>query len=240
MHRRILCFFLITIFLTELYTPSHGGLCSDRHVISATGVGKRKIRPSIAKIRLAVRGEGPTAQLAKKATMLRGARVVNYIRSIRATHLSTTGVQLYPTYNYSSTPRKIAGYIASSTLSFDVAAPRAASTLDGSVGAGATAISSVSFRAPKRAAAVARRRAIRDAVLRARSEARTAVFALGRVIGAPVHVKITDSFIAQPIDAPGLARGFGAARSRFARNSMPFIAGDQTVRAYVSVTFSTY
>lgn len=212
-----------------------------KNVIVATGVGKRSFKTSIAVIRLGVRKEGPSAGFVQQMMARSSSQLVSYLRSQRVGKLQTTSVYISSVYNYRVTPRKITGYTGTSTLSFEVPISRAGSILDGATKNGATQISSVSFRGTDQVSTNARRYAIMDAVNRARIEGLTATRALRRTLGPPIHIKITDSYMPQPLRAP-MARSMLSAPARPGAPppTTPIIAQEQTVRAYVTVTFAMY
>ncbi len=213
-----------------------------RHVIVATGVGRRTYKTSIAVIRLGVRKTGTSASDVHRKALSASSSLVKYLKAKKVSKLQTTSLSLFATYDYRSRVRRVAGYTGSTMLSFEVPIEKAGPLLDGSIRNGATSVSSVSFKAENAISADARRFAIHDAVVRAREEANVAVLSLGRVMGSPVHIKITDTFYAQPIAAPQIQRVFSAAPGRPAPPppSTPIVSSEQTVRAFVTVTFATY
>ncbi len=213
-----------------------------RHVVIATGVGRRSYKTSVAMIQLGVQETGPTARDVQAEVAGSSSKLMDFLKSQHVNKLQTTAVSLYPTYDYRSNPRKLTGYSGSNTVSFEVPIARAGMLLDASVRHGATMVQSLSFRASSLVSTNARRYAIRDAVIRARIEARTAVFSLGRVLGNPVFVKVTDSYIPRPVSAPTMTGSFALARTDGAHTqpTTPIVASVQTVRAYVTVTFATY
>lgn len=73
---------------------------------------------------------------------------------------------------------------------------------------GSTTTQSLSFRSTTQVSYNEHRYAIQDAVLRARIEARTPVFSLGRVLGNHLYAKITDSYIPRPVSVPNIALPF--------------------------------
>ena len=234
--------FLPMIFTIGTYLIAHSNAESNcmRHVVVSTGVGKRSYKTSIAMISLGVRKTGGTAYEVQEEVAKASSKLVEYLQSQKVDRLTTTAVNLFPSYDYRSKPRTVTGYTGSKTLSFEVPIDRAGILLDGSVNNGATTVSSLSFRASGEVSSHARRYAIRDAVIRARIEARTAVFSLGKVLGTPIHVKITDSYIPRPVSAPNIAKSFSSSPSLTRSDTTPIVANEQTVRAYVTVTFSTY
>lgn len=232
------------VFLFSVWTASIVNCQATmmKNVIVATGVGKRSFKTSIAVIRLGVRKEGGSAGVVQQMMASSSSRLVSYLKSQQVNKLQTTSVYISSVYNYRVSPRKITGYTGTSTLSFEVEISRAGVILDGATRNGATQISSVSFRGTGQVSTNARRHAIVDAVHRARIEVLTATAALRRSLGPPIHIKITDSYIPQPLRAP-VQRSMVAVPGRPSAPpppTTPIIAQEQTVRAYVTVTFAMY
>lgn len=234
---------LIISFAIWTATVANAQANMMKNVIVATGVGKRSFKTSIAVIRLGVRKEGSSAGIVQQMMSSSSNRLVTYLKSQGVDKLQTTSVYISSVYNYRVSPRKITGYTGTSTLSFEVLIPRAGEILDGATRNGATQISSVSFRGTDQVSTNARRYAIMDAVMRARIEVLTAVSTLRRQLGPPIHIKITDSYMPQPLKAP-IARSMAPrpmpGRPAGPPPSTPIIAQEQTVRAYVTVTFAMY
>lgn len=233
---------LIILFAVCIASTVNGQANMMKNVIVATGVGKRSFKTSIAVIRLGVRKKGPSAGIVNSMMASSSSRLVSYLKSQRVSKLQTTSVYISSVYNYRVSPRRITGYQGSSTLSFEVPISRAGEILDGATSNGATQISSVSFRGTDQVGTNARRYAIMDAVMRARIEVLTATSALRRSLGPPIHIKITDSYMPQPLRAP-MARSAMPpvpGRPSAAPPPTPIIAQEQTVRAYVTVSFAMY
>ena len=179
-----------------------------RHVVVSTGVGKRSYGTSIAMISLGVRKTGRTANEVQEEKSKASSKLVEYLRSQKADRLATTAVNHFPSNDYRSKPRTVSGYTGSNSLSFEVPIDRTGIILDGLVNNGATTVSSLSFRASSEVSSHARLYTIRDAAIRTRIEARTAVLSSGKVLGNPVYVKITDSYIPRPVSAPNIVERF--------------------------------
>ena len=152
-------------------------------------------------VRKAVRIANEVREEISKAS----SKLMEYGKSQKVDRLSTTVVNHFPSYDYRSKPQTVIGYTGSRKLSFEVPADRAGIILDDSVNNAAITVSSFSFRASGEVSSHARLYAIKNAVIRARIEARTAVLSLRKVLGNPVYAKITDSYIPPPVSAPNFA-----------------------------------
>ena len=175
------------------------------HVVVSTRVGKRSYRTSIAMISLGLRRTGITTNDVQEEMSKACSKLAEYIKSQKVARLTTTAVNDFPSYDYRSKPRTVTGYTGLHTLSFEVPIDRAGIILDGSVSNSATTISSFSFRASGEVSSHAILYAIRYSIVRARIEARTAAFSLGKVLGNRVYIKVTNSYIPRPVSAPNIA-----------------------------------
>lgn len=232
---------IAVLVLFFLINDGQANMQCMKHTITSTGVGRRSYKTLIAVIKLGIHKTGETAGGVQRQIAQASNELVSYIRSKKVSKLHTTSVSLYPTYDYRSSNRRITGYRGSFYLSFEVPIKDSGSILDGSVRNGATVVSSIRFRAENSVSSNARRLAIRDAVVNARNEAYVASYNLGRNFGAAISIKITDSFFPNPVAATALQRAYSMPAPG-ARVAPPpptsIIAQEQTVQAYVTVTFS--
>ena len=155
-------------------------------IVVSTGVGKRSYRTSIAMIRLGIRKTGRIANEVQEEFSKASSKLVEYVKSQKVDRLTTNAVNHFPSYDYRSNPRTVTGYTGSNTLSFEVPVDRAGIILDGPVNNSATTVSSFSFRGSGEVSSHPRLYSVRNAVIRARIEARTAVLSLGKMLGNPV------------------------------------------------------
>ena len=171
----------------------------------STGVRKRSYRTSIAIIRLGVRKTDRIANEVQEELLKASSKLLEYLKSQKVDRLTTNAVNHFPSFDYRSNPRTVTGYTVSSTLPFEVPVDRAGIILNVSVNNGAITVSSFSFRDSGEVSSHDRLYSIRDAVVRARIDARTAVLSLVNMLGNPVYVKITDSCTSRPVYAPNIA-----------------------------------
>ncbi|MBF2077789.1 MAG: SIMPL domain-containing protein [Synechococcales cyanobacterium T60_A2020_003] len=201
-------------------------------MLTVTGQGTESISATLAQIQLGVEVQGNTASEVQRAIADRSAAVIAYLQSQDVDKLQTTGVYLYPQYDYSENGnQRIIGYTASNTVSFRIDTDEAGVVMDNAVDAGATRIDGISFVADDGAIATAQRDALREATDDALSQADVVLQALGLSRDEVVGIQINNSATyVPPIPYAAMAE------DRFA--STPVIAGEQDVTATVTLQIS--
>jgi uncharacterized protein YggE len=204
--------------------------------IVVMGEGEAAVAPDLALLTLSVMREAKTAREALDANNAAMAAVIAAMQSfgIAERDLQTGGIQIAPRYNYTNKPdgsqeAELVAYQVTNTLSVrirDIA--RAGEILDRSVTLGVNQGGGIVFTNDDPSATLqeARRRAVADAMARAKTLAEAAGVELGRVI------EIADTNFAPP-PQPFLAK---AAPFEDAA-AVPVQAGENAYRVQVSVTF---
>lgn len=212
--------------------PAFSQEASMDRVLTVTGQGTESIPASLAQIQLGVEVQGETASEVQQQIADRSAAVIEYLQSQNVQKLQTTGVYLYPQYDYSENgSQRIIGYTASNTVSFRVDTTRAGAIMDRAVDAGATRIDGVSFVADDSAIATAQRAALREATEEALDQADVVLESLGLSRDEVVGIQINNSATyVPPIPYAAMAE------DRFA--TTPVIAGEQDVSAMVTLEIS--
>ncbi len=200
--------------------------------ITVSGQGEESIATTLAAINLGVEVRGQTAEQVQTEIAERSSQVVTYLKSKQVNKLTTTGISLQPEYDYRDDQRRLIGYIATNTVSFEVANEMAGSIMDEAVKNGATRIDGVSFRATDRAIATAEGVALKEAALEAQAQAKTVLEALGLTSQEVVQIQVNGSRPPQPIPlyrAQALSVAEDAAAT-------PVEGGEQTINASVTLT----
>lgn len=202
--------------------------------IVVSGEGEAALRPDLALLTLAVMREAPTAREAMTANNEAIAAVIAALKEagVADRDLQTAGLQINPRYDY---PRNqdgnqtavLAAYQVTNTLSVrvrDIA--RVGEILDQAVTLGVNQGGGISFTNDDPSAAIqeARRKAVADAIAKARTLAEAAGVDLGKV------VEISEQSFAPP-PMPFLSKIADA------RESVPVEAGENAYRVQVGVTF---
>jgi len=144
--------------------------------------------------------------------------------------IETFGYSLRPDYNRpeNNRPAEISGYTASNNIRVTVTDVDAVGRLlDAAIAAGANRVSSLSFGTAD--TEEAERAALAAAVAHAKAQAEVMAAALGYELGAPVEVHGGGQSRGGPMLEMAQARSFAAT---------PIEAGDQTVRASVTIKFA--
>ncbi len=214
-----------------LAVPLAPARAEDAARITVTGEGRVDARPDMATVSLGVVTEGETAAEAMAANAIQLSAVLEQLRAsgLEERDIQTSGLSLTPNWHQTETdptPR-ILGYQASNMLTVRVRAlDTLGSVLDRTISDGANNFNGLTFGLadPEPAMNEARRRAVADAMARARLLSDAAGLTLGPV------VSITDG-------------GFqGGPRPMYrmeaaANSGVPMAAGEVSTTASVTMVF---
>lgn len=205
--------------------------------IIVVGEGESSIAPDLALLSLTVMREAKTAREALDASNAAMAAVIAAMKTagVEQRDLQTGGLQISPRYNYSNKPdgtqtAELVGYQVSNTLSVRVRdLDKTGEILDKAVSLGVNQGGGITFANddPSKALADARKRAVANAIERARTLSEAAGVGLGRV------VEIADQNFAAP-PMPITAKAFDSAAGA---SAVPVEAGENAYRVQVTVTF---
>jgi uncharacterized protein YggE len=200
--------------------------------LTVTGQGTESIPATLAQVRLGVEVQGRTASEVQREIAERSSTVVSFLQSQDVEKLHTTGIYLYPQYDYSEGGnQRIIGYTASNTVSFRIETDAAGPIMDQAVSVGATRIDGISFVADDQAIARAQQVALREATQTALDQADTVLQALGLSRDEIVNIQINNAATYVPPMPYALQ-----AAERF--DATPVLAGEQDVTATVTLQVS--
>lgn len=204
--------------------------------IIVSGEGEATVAPDLAVLTLSVMREAKTARAALDANNDAMAAVIAAMKSagIKDRDLQTAGIQINPRYNYTNKPdgsqeAELVAYQVTNTLSVRVRdVDKTGEILDKAVSLGVNQGGGIAFTNDDPAATVteARKKAVANAMAKAKTLAEAAGVSLGRVL------EITDQNIA-PTPMPINAKAFDAAAGAAA----PVQAGENSYNVQVTVTF---
>lgn len=229
--------FLAALVAAPVLVPAagHAAEPAQRRIV-VMGEGEATVRPDIAVLSLSVMREAPTARAALDQNNKAMTEVIAAMKAsgVADRDLQTAGVQITPRYDYANKPdgtqeAKLAAYQVTNTLTVRVRdLSRTGEILDKSVTLGVNQGGSIAFTNDDPSATLeeARKRAVGDAVDKARTLAEAAGVKLGQVI------EITDVAYAQP-PMPIVAKAFEGA----ADAAVPVEAGENAYKVQVNVTF---
>ena len=218
---------------SPVLAEGHSPLVTERiqRILTVKGQGEEKIEATEAKINLSVEAQGKTADEVQGQVARRSDAVVKFLRSKNVRDLKTTSINLNPNYSYSNGKQRIIGYRASNSVQFSIAADQSGPIIDQAVLSGATRIGGISFKASDTAIEQAREAALVDATQNARSKAKVVLSELGFSEQEIVGIQLDDA-ISRPVPT---ARQFEVDAAAPISSSSPVIAGDQTIRASVTL-----
>lgn len=203
--------------------------------IVVSGEGEAAVKPDIALLSLSVMREAKTARAALDANNDAMAAVITAMKAagIADRDLQTAGIQINPRYTYTDKPdgsqeAELVAYQVTNTLSVRVRnLDDTGAVLDKAVSLGVNQGGGISFtnEDPSAALTEARKKAVADAIAKARTLAEAAGVSVGRVL------EITDqTFAPRPMAIN--AKAFDAARA-----AVPIESGENTYSVQVNVTF---
>jgi uncharacterized protein len=205
------------------------------HIIVA-GEGEATAVPDLAMLSLSVMREAKTARAALDANNDAMASVIAAMKSsgISERDLQTGGIQINPRYDYTNKPdgsqdAKLAAYQVTNTLSVRVRdIDKTGEILDKAVTLGVNQGGGITFTNEDPSAAVteARKKAVADAIAKAKVLADAAGVTIGPVL------EINDQNLS-PSPMPINARAFDAAKS-----AVPVQAGENSYKVQVTITFA--
>lgn len=203
--------------------------------IVVVGEGESAIAPDMALLSLGVMREAATAREALDGANAAMAAVIAAMKAsgVADRDLQTAGLQISPRYIYTNKPdgtqeAALAGYQVANTLSVRLRdIEKTGEVIDKAVTLGVNQNTGISFTNddPSKALTEARKKAVEDAVAKARTLSEAAGVTLGRVI------EINDqnfSVSPMPIAEKAYAR---------AADAVPIAAGENAYRVQVTVTF---
>ena len=203
--------------------------------IIVTGEGEATAAPDLALLTLSVMREAKTARAALDANNDAMAAVISAMKSAGITErdLQTAGIQISPRYNYTNKPdgsqeAELVAYQVTNTLSVRIRdIDKTGDILDKAVSLGVNQGGGIAFTNEDPSAAVteARKKAVANAIAKAKTLAEAAGVSIGRVL------EITDQNVA-PAPIPINAKAFDAARA-----PVPVQAGENSYAVQVTITF---
>ena len=231
--------FLPLAFAAAVALPAIAGAAeapqqpSPRIIVS--GEGEATVAPDLALLSLSVMREAKTAREALDANNDAMAAVIAAMKSagVAERDLQTAGIQINPRYNYSNKPdggqtAELVAYQVTNTLSVRVRdISKTGEILDKAVSLGVNQGGGISFTNENPAAVIgeARKKAVADAIAKAKTLAEAAGVSVGKVL------EITDqNFMSPPM--PMNAKAYDAAGA-----SVPVQAGENAYRVMVNVIF---
>lgn len=202
--------------------------------ILVTGEGEAAVAPDLALVSLSVMRQADTARQALDANNEAMAAVIAAMKAsgVEERDLQTAGLQINPRYSYTNKPdgsqeARLIGYEVINTISVRVRdISKTGEVLDKAVSLGVNQGGSITFSNDDPSAALdeARKRAVADAMAKAKTLAQAAGVELGRVL------EISDQAAVAP-PMPFLAKALPY------DEGVPVQAGENAYRVTVSVTF---
>jgi uncharacterized protein YggE len=227
---------LISAFAAMLALPLAARADTPPPRIMVGGEGEATVKPDLALLTLSVMREAPTAREALTANNEAMAKVLAAMKEsgVAERDLQTAGIQINPRYNYTNKPdgsqeAQLVAYQVLNTLSIrvrDIA--KTGEIIDKSVTLGVNQGGSITFTNDDPAATIteARKKAVADAMDKAKTLSQAAGVTLGRVVEMS---EVNYSQPPLPINAKAFAQD--------AAGAAPIAAGENAYRIQVNMTF---
>lgn len=187
----IFVFFILLFVYTKIAGPIPFSVSSvttqKSDTFNVTGEGKSILKPDTASITAGISVQAQTVKAAQdqiNSTINRVSEAVKKI-GVDSKDIQTANYNVYPTYDYSGSTKRITGYSASTNLSIKVRnLDSINNVIDAATENGANQVSGLSFDADDKTEAEndAREKAVAEAKSKAEQAARIAGFRLGRII----------------------------------------------------------
>ncbi len=236
--RRLASAFLLAALASSAAIPALAAEGPDKAVIVVTGEGSAQTAPDIAYINLGVQETAATAREAVSATNAAMDKVLKALKEdgIAERDMQTSGFSINPQYTYydnsngENRPPKLNGYQANNALTVklrDLA--KLGDLLDRSVTLGVNQGGTVQFANddPKATMTEARKKAVEDAIAKAKTMAEAAGVSVGRVL------EISET-MGQPIPMPQMMRTMS---KDMGAESVPIAAGENNYTVSVTMRF---
>ncbi|MBV9879629.1 MAG: SIMPL domain-containing protein [Gemmatirosa sp.] len=203
--------------------------------VAVTATGEAEVTPDRAHVSIGVQTQAATAADAASRNAALQKAVIDAVKAlgIAPERITTSGYNVYPEQVYDNTTRRsrITGYNVQNTVTIDVwKVEQVGQVLDAALAKGANLVSSLSFYSSQ--AEVVRRRALQNAITRARADAEAMATAAGGHLG---HLIALTSGVAYEPPRP-LMREMAMAKVADAPTQIS--EGTQTVTASVTARWS--
>lgn len=203
--------------------------------VAVSASGEAEVTPDRARVMLGVQTQAATAADAASRNAAQQTAVINAVKAlgIPADRITTSGYNVYPeqTYDQATRRTRITGYNVQNTVIVDVwKVDQVGAVLDAALSKGANVVSSLSFYSSQSEAA--RRRALQNAVARARADAEAMAQAAGGQLGGVIE--LSSGFSESPPPRPM----FEARVKAMAADATPISEGTQTITATVNVRWT--
>lgn len=199
-------------------------------VIAVTGVGEAEVTPDRARLSIGVQTQAPTAADASTRNARLQRAVIDTLRALGlgADQITTSGYNVYPEQTFDPQGRRtrITGYNVQNTVVVELRrVDQVGPALDAVLSKGANVVSSLQFYSSQ--ADAVQRRALQNAIARARADAEAMAQAAGGQLGELVELS------SEPVQRPRPVMAMASARMADAA-STPISEGTQTLTATVS------
>jgi len=207
---------------------------TGEHTISVTGTGRVVLTPDVADLRLGVTTTAKTVEEARAANATSMTAVIAALKGlgIADRDVQTTTLSLGPVYDYSknTNPPRLTGYTLTNSVAVTIRDLEVAGdVIDGTMGAGATTLDSITFRVADQTTAE------RDAREAAMTEAKAKAQTLAAAAGVSIEGVASISETVAPIPYPVYYGAMAGAAVRDA--ATPVEAGTNEVSVTVAVVY---
>ncbi|HEY9286566.1 MAG TPA: SIMPL domain-containing protein [Candidatus Dormibacteraeota bacterium] len=155
--------------------------------VIVTGSATIDVIPDVARLVVSIQTTAPTASQAESQNAAAADSAMSHIEraGIASVDIKTLGMQVWPQYDYRSSPQVLTGFTATQTLQVTIRnLSRIGAVIDAAVAGGATSVQGITYDITDHSAASAQAlaKAVADAQVKARAMANAAGIRLGPVV----------------------------------------------------------
>ncbi|MDD1679196.1 MAG: SIMPL domain-containing protein [Methanomicrobiales archaeon] len=237
MQKIVLCSLAVILVLSAVLgsAMAQDNTTSSEKLIHTSTTGEVLARPDQVEISLAVQTEDANAQVAQRrnADLMASTFAALERAGIPADQIKTTGYNIYPVYDSTGSilGQKIRLYRVTNTLQVTLTdTSSAGEILDLGVANGVNQVNYISFTLSETQQKALRSEALRDAMVRSRSDADAVASAGGLTITGIKEIIVSGGYYPVAVSDYRIMDGAGSAPT-------PVVPGDVTVTASVTVTY---
>ena len=160
---------------------------APQSAVTVTGTATIDVIPDIARLVVSIQTTAPSASQAESQNAAASDSTTSHIEraGIASADIKTLGVQVWPQYDYRTSPQVLTGFTATQTLQVTIHdLRRIGAVIDAAVNGGATSVQGITYDITDQSAASAQAlgKAVADAQIKARAMANAAGIRLGSVV----------------------------------------------------------
>lgn len=205
--------------------------------LMVTETGKVAVVPDIAKITIGIEEQGQSLKQAQNSVNSKSKKITDELKKlgIEEKNIKTINYNLYPEYDYQTSPYKINGYRVTTSYEVKITDFEVVNdAVDVATNSGANIVGNISFEVNEKTKEELTNKAREEAVEKAKSKAKGLAKAAGITLGKIINIQEADGYQPRPILMYDKATGLGAGTPETA-NITP---GETEISVTVTLSYS--